>query len=203
MTQSRTVPPAVGEEFAGTPIHVTQATIDEYGELNGDNDIIHYDKAYAQARGFRDTIAHGLMSVSYLSEALRDEWGLGWILSGSLDIRWTAPVCPGDTVTPKGQITQVEDLADGDLAGEGFAVVDPRDITLALERPQGSAQNVLRGPIEEVEPEPPHGERVRVSVGSRPPVVAEVTRAAAERMGLRAGTEVYAVFKATGVRLFE
>jgi molybdate transport system ATP-binding protein len=93
--------------------------------------------------------------------------------------------------------------AGSELEGEVFAVVDPRDITLALERPAGSAQNVLRGPVEEVEPEPPHGERVRVSVGSRPRIVAELTRSAAERMGLRAGTEVYAAFKATGVRLFE
>jgi len=93
--------------------------------------------------------------------------------------------------------------ADSDLEGDVFAVVDPRDITLALERPAGSAQNVLRGPVDEVEPEPPHGERVRVSVASRPPLVAELTRAAAERMGLRNGIEVYAAFKATGVRLFE
>lgn len=44
---------------------------------------------------------------------LRDLWGLAWVLSGSLDIRWTGPVGPGDTVTPKGQITGVEDASSG------------------------------------------------------------------------------------------
>ena len=92
--------------------------------------------------------------------------------------------------------------ADRDLGEEVFALVDPRDVTLSLERPEGSAQNVLHGLVEEVQPEPPHGERVRVSLATRPPLVAEVTRAAAERLTLRAGTSVYAAFKATGVRLF-
>jgi molybdate transport system ATP-binding protein len=90
-----------------------------------------------------------------------------------------------------------------DLGEEVFAVVDPRDVTLSIERPEGSAQNVLNGPVEEIQPEPPHGERVRVSLGTRPPLVAELTRAAAERLGLKTGAGVYAAFKATGVRLFE
>jgi molybdate transport system ATP-binding protein len=93
--------------------------------------------------------------------------------------------------------------AECDLGDEVFAVVDPRDITLSIARPSGSAQNVLRGPVEEIQPEPPHGERLRVSLATRPPLVAELTRAAAERLGLGAGAEVYATFKATGVRLFE
>ena len=93
--------------------------------------------------------------------------------------------------------------AGGEALDDVFAVVDPREITLSIERPSGSAQNVLRGPVEEVLPEPPHGERVRVSLATRPPLVAELTHAAGERLGLRAGTLVYASFKATGIRLFE
>jgi len=92
--------------------------------------------------------------------------------------------------------------AESDLEEEVFAVVDPRDITLSLERPAGSAQNILRGAVEDLEPTPPQGERVRVSLATRPPLVAELTRAAAERLGLAAGVGVYAAFKATGVRTF-
>jgi molybdate transport system ATP-binding protein len=93
--------------------------------------------------------------------------------------------------------------AECDLEDEVFAVVEPREIMVSTERPAGSAQNVLRGRVQELQPEPPHGERVRVSLATHPPIVAELTRAAAERLGLRAGSEVYAAFKATGVRLFE
>jgi molybdate transport system ATP-binding protein len=83
--------------------------------------------------------------------------------------------------------------------GEVFVAVGPRDVTLHLERPAGSAHNVFFGPIEEIVPEPPFGERLRVSLASRPPLVAEVTRHSAEVMGLKAGVPVHASFKATAV----
>ena len=87
--------------------------------------------------------------------------------------------------------------------GAVFAVVDPREITLSLEPPQGSAQNVFAGRVLELEPEPPHGERVRVVLATSPPLVAELTRAAVESLALREGREVVATFKASGVRVFE
>jgi molybdate transport system ATP-binding protein len=87
-------------------------------------------------------------------------------------------------------------------AGLLFAVVDPREITLATGPQSTSAQNVLRGRVAELQLEPPRGERVRVRLDSRPPLVAELTRAAAEAMHLEPGAEVWASFKATGVRLF-
>jgi molybdate transport system ATP-binding protein len=86
--------------------------------------------------------------------------------------------------------------------GPLFAVVDPREITLATAPQSTSAQNVLRGRVTEVQLEPPRGDRVRVRIDSRPKVVAELTRAAAESMQLKPGAEVWASFKATGVKLF-
>jgi len=85
---------------------------------------------------------------------------------------------------------------------ELFAAVGPRDVTLHLEAPSGSARNVFRGRIDEIVPEPPHGERVRVVIGSNPTLVAEITRQAADGMGLAPGREVYATFKATAVTVY-
>lgn len=99
--------------------------------------------------------------------------------------------------------------ADGEVAiehadgpAELFVTVDPRQITLHLERPAGSAQNVFAGPIVELAPEPPDGERVRVVLGTTPVLVAEVTREAVGGLGLMEGMMVYASFKATGVRAY-
>lgn len=91
-----------------------------------------------------------------------------------------------------------------DPGGEGavFVAVDPRDITLHIDAPGGSTQNVRRGPITEIIPEPPRGERVRVVIGSSPLLVAEVSRAAVESLGLREGREVFAAFKAVGVTVY-
>ena len=80
--------------------------------------------------------------------------------------------------------------------------MSPREITLFRERPAGSAQNVFEGPIVEIVPEPPAGERIRVVLGTRPTLVAEVTREAVAALALREGLEVFATFKATGVTLY-
>jgi molybdate transport system ATP-binding protein len=93
-------------------------------------------------------------------------------------------------------------IVDPGGEGEVFAAVGPREVTLHLETPSGSARNVFQGPIEEIVPEPPDGERVRVVIGSAPPLVAEITRSAAESMGLRPGLAVHATFKATAVTTY-
>jgi molybdate transport system ATP-binding protein len=98
---------------------------------------------------------------------------------------------------------------DGDLAvsdpgeaGEVFLTVDPRQITIHPHPPEGSAQNVFVGPILELAPEPPSGERIRVVLGTAPPLVAEVTREAVAGLALREGMTVHASFKATGIRAY-
>ena len=88
------------------------------------------------------------------------------------------------------------------VAGEesdAAVVVHPRDVTLSLEKPGGTARNVFAGAIEELVPEPPSGELVRVSLATTPPLIAEVTRSAVEALGLRPGLRVFASFKAAGV----
>ena len=98
---------------------------------------------------------------------------------------------------------------EGDLAvfdarnpGDVFVAVDPKQITIHVRPPEGSAQNVLTGPILELAPEPPSGERLRIVLGTRPPLVAEVTREAVGELGLREGLVVHASFKATGTRTY-
>ncbi|MEO8847019.1 MAG: MaoC family dehydratase [Casimicrobiaceae bacterium] len=77
---------------------VSQGTFDRYGRINGDNDIIHYDDVYAKQRGFRGTLAHGLMVMGYMAELAAKQHGDAWYRGGRLKVKWVAPVCPGDTV---------------------------------------------------------------------------------------------------------
>ncbi len=108
-----------------------------------------------------------------------------------------APAHAGEprVTLPEGELVLADPLADG----ETTAIVNPREITLTLERPGGTARNVFAGVIEELVPEPPSGERVRVSVLSSPPLIAEVTRQAVEALALAPGVRVFASFKASGV----
>jgi molybdate transport system ATP-binding protein len=79
----------------------------------------------------------------------------------------------------------------------GVAVL-PWEVALSLGRPEGSALNALAGPVSRVTGV---GNRMRVTVASLPPVVAEVTDESVHRMGLAPGVPVVASWKATGTRL--
>lgn len=99
-------------------------------------------------------------------------------------------------ITPEGEITvgrpgRLSEPVDGVVA-----TLRPVDVALHLDRPEGSPRNVLRGPIREIARD---GERARVRLGTRPPIVAEVTAGSVERLGLQSGMEVWASFKAVEV----
>jgi molybdate transport system ATP-binding protein len=108
---------------------------------------------------------------------------------------------PGGMVTldtDRGTVT-VADASPGD---ELFVAISPEHVMLSLESPVGSARNVFVGPIEELVPEPPFGDRLRVVIGPAPSFVAEVTAAAAHQLGLAVGMRVHAAFKATSVSAY-
>lgn len=86
----------------------TQALFDNYGVLNGDNDILHYDDAYAKARGFRGTLGHGLMYTAYVCDLAAKKFGRDWHYKGRLTVKYVRGVCPGDelvtTITEDNQV---------------------------------------------------------------------------------------------------
>lgn len=104
----------------------------------------------------------------------------------------------GDLTEVAGEAQGVRLVAVDDLTGPVGMVVYPWDVSLAPERPEGSALNALAGPVTQVTR---LGNRVRVTVGSVPAIVAEVTPDSADAMGLAPGRPVVASWKATGTRL--
>ena len=99
--------------------------------------------------------------------------------------------------TPDGEITVSPEVpvAHGDRA---IASLKPIDVSLHAGPPEGSARNVFRGLIEEIAVD---GDRARVRIGGRPPLMAAVTAGSVDRMGLREGAEIWASFKAVEVSL--
>lgn len=98
-------------------LRVTQARIDRYGQANGDAEMLHYDAAHAQARGFRGTIAHGTMLAAPLFDLALRRYGERFLVAGVLSLKWTAPVCAGDlqiaTIDDEGRIEAVIDDQPG------------------------------------------------------------------------------------------
>jgi molybdenum ABC transporter ATP-binding protein len=112
-----------------------------------------------------------------------------------------ANVVPGTAVGITNGLTEV--VLDGggtawstDVAtGRVALTVYPWEVALSRDLPVDSAVNHARAPITRITA---LGNRARVAVG---PLVAEVTTASIERLGLREGEPVVASFKATAARL--
>jgi molybdopterin-binding protein len=99
--------------------------------------------------------------------------------------------------TPEGPVfVAASGSAEGTAA---IGVLPPAEVELHLRRPpEGSAQNVVEGVVEAIAID---GQRARVRVAGRPPVQAEITLSSADRLALRPGVQVWASFKAVGVRV--
>ena len=84
--------------------------------------------------------------------------------------------------------------SDAGTGRVGLAVY-PWEVSLSHHVPEDSAVNHIRATVASIVP---LGNRTRIRVG---PIVAEVTSASAERLGLREGDVAVATFKATAARL--
>ena len=80
-------------------------------------------------------------------------------------------------------------------AGRVGLAVYPWEVSLSHDLPSDSAVNHIRATVASIVP---LGNRTRIRVG---PIVAEVTAASAERLGLREGDVAVASFKATATRV--
>jgi 3-hydroxybutyryl-CoA dehydratase len=83
---------------------VTQEMIDAYEDILGVGNPLHFDEEYATQTPFGGIIAHGMMSLAYVSEMMGRAFGDGWYSGGQLDTTFVSPVRPGDTINAWGQI---------------------------------------------------------------------------------------------------
>ena len=94
---------------------VTQSDVSLYARASGDYNPIHIDPEFARKTPLGGTIAHGMLILAYVSEMLANAFGLDWLESGRLDVRFKAPARPEDTVTISSLVTAVEDVAGAKL----------------------------------------------------------------------------------------
>ncbi len=113
-----------------------------------------------------------------------------------------ATLLPGHAVEVQDGLSRVT-LDDGLVVwsadretGPVNVAVYPWDVSVGLEQASDSRMNNLPATVVSVTP---MGNRVRIRLG---PVVAEITAASAERLGLTPGMPATASFKATAARLF-
>ncbi len=93
---------------------IDQERIMKWAGLSGDFNRLHVDPEYAAGTRFGGTIAHGPMSLAFLNELMMSCFGLGWAAGGRLlEVRFLAPVRPGDSLTIGGVVERTVREADG------------------------------------------------------------------------------------------
>ena len=77
---------------------LTHDDIALFANASGDHNPVHMDEAFAQKTVFQGRIAHGMLTASLISAAVAGRLpGAGTVLL-SQNLRYKAPVRPGDTV---------------------------------------------------------------------------------------------------------
>lgn len=95
----------IGDEVTPIVREITQEKINGWAKVSGDYNPLHVDPEFAKKNGpFGGTIAHGPMSIAFLSDMMTRWLGPGWASGGHLEVIFLAPIRPGDTVTAKGKV---------------------------------------------------------------------------------------------------
>ena len=112
---------------------IDQDRVDRYAVAARDPNPIHTDAEFAAASEFGGRIAHGMLVLALVSEAMAGAFGRRWAESGTLRVRLRAPAVQPVEVTAHAEPRGVADgvasydvrceTADGSLLLSGTATV--------------------------------------------------------------------------------
>ncbi len=91
-----------GDELSPVSKKITQEKVNQYAEASGDFNPLHIDPEFAKTTFYGGTIAHGLLSLAFISEVMTKAFAKGWLAGGKMTVSFLAPVRPGDDITARG-----------------------------------------------------------------------------------------------------
>ncbi|HEX7214525.1 MAG TPA: MaoC family dehydratase, partial [Methylomirabilota bacterium] len=95
---------SVGQELPSLVKEMSQRRIDVYSGVRPRS--IHTDEAWAHQKGFRTTLAQGMMSTAFASEMMTRLLGAGFVRGGTLSMAFIKPVYAGDRLTVHGVVKE-------------------------------------------------------------------------------------------------
>tara|TARA_Y100000588_G_scaffold277053_2_gene293513 strand:- start:3016 stop:3414 length:399 start_codon:yes stop_codon:yes gene_type:complete len=96
-------------EVASVTRLIDQSRVDRYGVGGRDHNPIHFDTPEAAKSQFGRPVAHGMLVLALVSEAMTKAFGDRWSEGGHLKVRWRAPVLTPARVTAIANLRHVED----------------------------------------------------------------------------------------------
>ena len=85
---------------------ISEDLIRDYAKMSGDFNLVHINREFAETSVFKGIVAHGMMTLGFISDMLIAHFGLDWCNSGSLSVRFKLPARPGDVVRTYGRISR-------------------------------------------------------------------------------------------------
>ena len=91
-----------------TPVSrtIVQQQLSAYAAASGDENPLHLDSEFAAGTRFGGIIAHGMLTLAFISEMLTAHLGERWLSGGSLRVRFKGAARPGDQVETWGHATK-------------------------------------------------------------------------------------------------
>ena len=86
---------------------VTEQDIIKFAEATGDKNPVHLDADYAAKTMFKERIAHGMLTASYISAVFGTEMPGPGVIYISQTLNFRAPVKIGQTVTAKVRVVEL------------------------------------------------------------------------------------------------
>ena len=138
-----------GDMFTYSRTFTQEETV-SFGDMTRDYNPIHYDLRWAEVKGFKELICHGLLVGSMICEMGGQ---VGWLATG-MKFNYIKPVYFGDTITCKITITRIEDNGRAEVEAVFFNEAD-QQVCYALltgRLPLNHEREILKRMIDEGDP---------------------------------------------------
>jgi len=88
---------------------INQERLNAYAKASGDDNPLHLDPEFAATTQFGGIIAHGMLTLAFVSEMMSAAHGRDWLQTGTLKVRFKGAAYLGDQVETWGNLTKEQD----------------------------------------------------------------------------------------------
>lgn len=133
-----------------------QAEVEEgqpqaYAAASGDANPIHTDPEIAEAAGFEGVVLQGMCTMAFAHQAVTRWAGSDPGRVRRLHVRFAAPVYPGDELTFRGEVVDVEGGSEKEPAGTDAVLFTGGLARVELEALNQDGETVVENAFAEVE----------------------------------------------------
>jgi 3-hydroxybutyryl-CoA dehydratase len=119
---------------------VTERDVQAFGEATGDLNPVHFDEDYARTTLFRGRVAHGVLSVGFMSAVMGMKLPGEGTIFVSAHVEFKGPVRIGDHVVTTCTVKEIRErrqvVLDCRCTVDGKIVVTGEALVLAPKRPK-------------------------------------------------------------------